>query len=48
VAVFSGVIRVTERMWSVGNDFSMEAMRALTASYLDQVGPTLLGNWRTT
>ncbi|PAZ12206.1 TetR family transcriptional regulator [Streptomyces sp. SA15] len=48
VAVFSGVVRVTERMWSVGEDFSMEAMRELTASYLDQVGPPLLGNWRTT
>jgi hypothetical protein len=48
VAVFGGVIRVTERQWSTGADFSLEAIRALTASYLDQVGPALMGNWRTT
>ena len=47
VAVFGGVIRVTERMWCVGDDFSPEAMRELTASYLDQLGPALVGNWRT-
>ncbi|WP_371671801.1 TetR/AcrR family transcriptional regulator [Streptomyces sp. NBC_00289] len=47
VAVFSAVVRVTERKWSVGEDVSTEAMRELTASYLDQVGPALLGNWRT-
>ncbi|MFE9447998.1 TetR family transcriptional regulator [Streptomyces sp. NPDC006739] len=46
VAVFGGVIRVTERQWSTGEDFSLEAIRALTASYLDQVGPALTGNWR--
>ncbi|MFJ9818210.1 TetR family transcriptional regulator [Streptomyces sp. NPDC101151] len=47
VAVFGGVIRVTERQWSTGDDFSLEAIRALTASYLDQVGSALTGNWRT-
>ncbi|MEU6282183.1 TetR family transcriptional regulator [Streptomyces sp. NPDC047028] len=47
VAVFGAVIRVTERQWSTGDDFSLEAIRALTASYLDQVGPALTGNWRT-
>ncbi|MEV5309297.1 MULTISPECIES: TetR family transcriptional regulator [unclassified Streptomyces] len=47
VAVFGGVIRVTERLWSAGDDFSMEALRALTATYLDQVGPSLAGAWRT-
>ncbi|GGW39035.1 TetR family transcriptional regulator [Streptomyces lucensis JCM 4490] len=45
VAVFGGVIRVTERQWSTGEDFSLEAIRALTASYLDQVGSALTGNW---
>jgi AcrR family transcriptional regulator len=47
VAVFSGVMRVTERQWSTGADFSLDAMRTLTVSYLEQVGPALTGNWRT-
>ncbi|MET9082259.1 TetR family transcriptional regulator [Streptomyces sp. NPDC004237] len=47
VALFGAVIRVTEREWSVGDDFSVTAIRELTASYLDQVGPALTGNWRT-
>ncbi|QIJ62361.1 TetR family transcriptional regulator [Streptomyces sp. JB150] len=47
VAVFGGVIRVTERLWSAGDDFSVEALRALTAAYLDQVGPALADDWRT-
>ncbi|MBV7698407.1 TetR family transcriptional regulator [Streptomyces sp. TRM70350] len=46
VAVFGGVIRVTERLWSTGPDVSAEAMRTLTAAYLDQVGPVLAGDWR--
>ncbi|MFD8303873.1 TetR family transcriptional regulator [Streptomyces sp. NPDC059690] len=47
VAVFGAVMRVTERQWSTGEDFSLEAMRALTISYLEQVGPALTENWRT-
>ncbi|MFF3497858.1 TetR family transcriptional regulator [Streptomyces sp. NPDC003247] len=47
VAVFGGVMRVTERQWSLGEDFSVDGIRALTARYLDQVGPALLGSWRT-
>ncbi len=47
VAVFSAVIRVTERQWSTGEDFSLDAMRSLTVAYLEQVGPALTGNWRT-
>ncbi|MER6333622.1 TetR family transcriptional regulator [Streptomyces sp. NPDC014983] len=47
VAVFGGVIRVTERQWCTGGDFSLEAVRSLTASYLDQVASALRGNWRT-
>jgi AcrR family transcriptional regulator len=47
VALFGGVIRVTERLWSAGDDLSLEGMRQLTATYLDQVGPALAGNWRT-
>jgi AcrR family transcriptional regulator len=47
VAVFGGVIRVTERRWSTGADFSPGAIRELTASHLDQVGSALTGHWRT-
>ncbi|GGQ46132.1 TetR family transcriptional regulator [Streptomyces asoensis] len=47
VAVFSGVMRVTERQWSTGADFSLAGIRELTSSYLDGVGPALLGDWRT-
>jgi AcrR family transcriptional regulator len=47
VAVFGGAMRVTGRQWSAGEDVSLEAMRTLTATYLDQVGPALTGNWRT-
>jgi len=47
VAVFGGVMRVTERQWSTGEDFSIDAMRALTIAYLEQVGPALTENWRT-
>ncbi|MEU3251681.1 TetR family transcriptional regulator [Streptomyces sp. NPDC006997] len=46
VAVFSGVIRATERQWGADGDFSVPAIRALTARYLDQVGPALAGDWR--
>ncbi|WP_327182816.1 TetR family transcriptional regulator [Streptomyces sp. NBC_01334] len=48
VAVFSGVMRVTERQWSTGADFSLDRIRALTSLYLDGVGPALLGDWRET
>ncbi|WP_037669449.1 TetR/AcrR family transcriptional regulator [Streptomyces griseus] len=47
VAVFSGVMRVTERQWTMAGDFSLETMREMTISYLEQVGPTLTENWRT-
>lgn len=47
VAVFSGVMRLTERQWNAGGDFSLDAMRALTVSYLEQVGPALSESWRT-
>ncbi|SEC75091.1 DNA-binding transcriptional regulator, AcrR family [Streptomyces misionensis] len=46
VAVFGGVIRVTERQWCSGRDCSLEAVRKLTVSYLDQVTSALGGNWR--
>ncbi|MBD0837434.1 TetR family transcriptional regulator [Streptomyces sp. TRM68416] len=46
VAVFGGVMRVTERQWSLREDFSLEAIRALTVAYLEQVGPALTESWR--
>ncbi|MET8824916.1 TetR family transcriptional regulator [Streptomyces sp. NPDC004610] len=47
VALFGGVMRVTERLWTAGDDHSVAGMRAVTARYLDQVGPALAENWRT-
>jgi len=47
VAVFGGVMRVTEQRWSASGDISLDGMRELTASYLEQVGPALTENWRT-
>ena len=46
VALFGGVIRVTERLWSAGDDVTLDGIRELTTTYLDQVGPALAGNWR--
>ncbi|OQR65388.1 TetR family transcriptional regulator [Streptomyces maremycinicus] len=46
VAVFSGVMRATERRWSTDPDFGLDRIRALTSLYLDGVGPALLGDWR--
>ena len=45
VAVFSGVMRVTERQWSTDGEFSVAAMRALTVSHLELLGPALTGTW---
>ena len=45
VAVFSGVMRVTERQWLSEGEFSLEAMRELTASHLELLGPALTGKW---
>jgi AcrR family transcriptional regulator len=47
VAAFGSVIRIAERQWSEGDDFSLPAMRELASRYLEQVGPALTGNWRT-
>ncbi|CAM5463177.1 hypothetical protein SFUMM280S_01998 [Streptomyces fumanus] len=46
VAVFGAVVRVTERIWSVGGDASLAALREATAAHLDQVEPALTGDWR--
>jgi AcrR family transcriptional regulator len=45
VALFGGVMRVTERMWSTGGDISVAAMRELTVRHLDAIGPALARSW---
>jgi AcrR family transcriptional regulator len=45
VALFGGVMRVTERMWSSGGDISVAAMRELTVRHLDAIGPALARSW---
>lgn len=45
VAVFGAVVRLTERMWSMGEDSGLRGMRDLIETYLDQVRPALTGNW---
>ncbi|MFF3287207.1 TetR/AcrR family transcriptional regulator [Streptomyces sp. NPDC003023] len=47
VAAFSGVMRVTGRLWGQGEDPTLEAIRSLTETYLDHLGPALAQNWRT-
>ncbi|MER5253875.1 MULTISPECIES: TetR family transcriptional regulator [unclassified Streptomyces] len=46
VAAFSGVMRVTGRLWGAGEDSSVESIRAITETYLDHLGPALAENWR--
>jgi AcrR family transcriptional regulator len=46
VAAFSGVMRVTGRLWGQGQDTSVAAIRRMTEAYLDQIGPALAANWR--
>ncbi|MFF0445026.1 TetR family transcriptional regulator [Streptomyces sp. NPDC004609] len=46
VAAFSGVMRVAGRVWGQGEDFSAEAIRDLTANYLEHLGAALAGDWR--
>ncbi|MFE5117876.1 TetR family transcriptional regulator [Streptomyces sp. NPDC056669] len=45
VAMFSGVIRVSGKLWGEGEEDSMVTLRDLTAFHLDYVGPILAGQW---
>ncbi|AQU68879.1 TetR family transcriptional regulator [Streptomyces niveus] len=45
VAAFSGVLRVTGRLWGQGRETGLDGLRELTESYLDQLAPTLAGDW---
>lgn len=46
VAAFCAVMRVTGQLWGRGCDGSMDSLRTLTETYLDQLGPALAGDWR--
>ncbi|WP_030198768.1 TetR family transcriptional regulator [Streptomyces sp. NRRL S-87] len=46
VAAFSGVMRMTGRMWGRGEDTSVEAIRRMTVEYLDHLAPALASDWR--
>ncbi|MEU6392067.1 TetR family transcriptional regulator [Streptomyces sp. NPDC046939] len=45
VAAFSGVMRMTGRLWGAGDDASIDAIRQLTESYLDHLKPSLGERW---
>ncbi|MEE1753320.1 TetR/AcrR family transcriptional regulator [Streptomyces sp. SP18CS02] len=45
VAAFSGVMRITGQLWGRGPDQSLQAIRAITETYLDQIGPALAADW---
>ncbi|MFB6618461.1 TetR/AcrR family transcriptional regulator [Streptomyces sp. NPDC056367] len=47
VAAFTGVMRVTGRLWGQGEDTSVATIRRMTETYLDQIGPALSAPWRT-
>lgn len=46
VAAFSGVMRVTGRLWGTCGDADLEALHRLTDSYLNHLRPSLAENWR--
>ncbi|MGW2176730.1 TetR family transcriptional regulator [Streptomyces sp. NPDC001732] len=46
VAAFCGVMRVAGQLWGQGGDATVDALRTLTETYLDQLGPALAGDWR--
>ncbi|WP_406182595.1 TetR/AcrR family transcriptional regulator [Streptomyces sp. NBC_01006] len=46
VAAFSGVMRVTGRLWGQGEDASVASIRRMTEACLDQIGPALAADWR--
>ncbi|MEW1658737.1 MULTISPECIES: TetR family transcriptional regulator [unclassified Streptomyces] len=47
VAAFSGVMRVAGKVWGEGHDCSVAAIREVTRSYLDHIGPAIEVDWRT-
>ncbi|MEW2545054.1 TetR family transcriptional regulator [Streptomyces sp. NPDC047002] len=48
VAAVCGVLRMAGRVWGgAGHETSVEALMALTETYLDALRPSLAGDWRT-
>ncbi|MCF3124874.1 TetR family transcriptional regulator [Streptomyces arenae] len=45
VAAFSGVMRVAGRLWSTGEDISLESIREITVQYLNHLEPALADDW---
>ncbi|MFD8566212.1 TetR family transcriptional regulator [Streptomyces sp. NPDC057694] len=46
VAAFSGVMRLAGRLWGAGEDTSVDAIRAVTETYLDHLTPSIGEHWR--
>ncbi|MFI6942958.1 TetR family transcriptional regulator [Streptomyces sp. NPDC050418] len=47
VAAFGGVMQLAGRRWGAGEEISVESMRRMTASLLEQLEPALAKDWRT-
>lgn len=47
VAAFSGVTRVTGRLWGQGRETDLDGLLDLTLAYLDELVPALAGDWGT-
>lgn len=46
VAAFTGVMRLTGRLWGRRQEADLESLRELTELYLDQLTPVLAGEWQ--
>ncbi|WP_408645890.1 TetR/AcrR family transcriptional regulator [Streptomyces odonnellii] len=47
VAAFTGVMRMTGRLWGKGQDTGLDALRAMSECCIDHLRPALTENWRT-
>jgi AcrR family transcriptional regulator len=47
VAAYSGVLRAAGRSWGTGDDVSVDSVRELARTYVDQLGPALSQDWKT-
>ncbi|WP_405799682.1 TetR family transcriptional regulator [Streptomyces sp. NBC_01506] len=45
VAAFSGVMRVSGRLWGQGRETGLDGLLELTERYLEQLVPALAGDW---
>ncbi|MFI6348811.1 TetR family transcriptional regulator [Streptomyces sp. NPDC050560] len=46
VGALSGVLRLSGRRWSMGDETSLASIRRITTHHIDQLGPALAGRWR--